>query len=151
MAVTNPNRTVRIKDLSRFKSNMDGLYLFTHVNINTLTPSSTFVKNSIIGINGVLYRSTKATSNFPVTLQVSGSSFVTNTINGKIAFVVTDATLNSDWVIFTDASIEYWLDQLSTRITALENLSVTHDGITYTLGQLMTAMAQLMSKTVVIK
>lgn len=123
--------------------------LLIPVSISSLTPSSSFAKNAVIGINGVIYRATKATSSFPVTLQVDGNAFVTHTVNGKTAFVVTDSTLNSDWEIWTDAAIEYWISQLDGRVTSLENLSVTYDGTTYTLSQLMTAMAQLMSKTVV--
>lgn len=136
--------TIYVKDTEARES------LLYPIDISTLTPSSSFTANSVLGINGVLYKCINNTSSLPVTLQVEGNAFVTHTINGKTAFVVTDPTLNEDWEIFTDASIEYWINALSERITSLEGLSVTYDGTTYTLSQLMTAMAQLMSKTIVI-
>lgn len=142
------------------------------VNIDTLTPSSTFVKNAVIGINGVIYRSTKATSNFPVTLTVQDGAFVVNIINGKKAFVVSSSTINTDWEIWTDAAIEYWTSQLDARTTALESAItalqsrdnaldgrittlegitgvITVDGNTYTARELLTAMASMMNMTIV--
>ena len=91
------------------------------VDISTLTPSSTFVKNNVLGINGVLYRAKNNTSTFPVTLATQDGAFVVNTINGKICFVVTDPTLNSNCEIWTDASIEYWVDQLNTSLAGKQN------------------------------
>lgn len=140
------------------------------IDIRTLTPSSTFVKNAVIGINGVLYRSVRATSNFPVTLTVEGNAFVVNTVNGKIAFVVSDPTINQDWEIFTDASIEYWVEQINTALagkqatisdidTIRSNASAaikttseyTAGNVTYTATQLLQAVADLMNKTVVVQ
>ncbi len=136
--------TIYIKDLEA----QDALLI--PVSVDSLTPSSTFVKNAVIGINGVLYRATAATSNLPCTLTIQDGAFVTHTVNGKTSFVVSDPTPNAGWEIWTDAAIEYWLSLLDTRITSLENLSVTYNGITYTLAQLMASMAQLMQKTVVV-
>lgn len=140
------------------------------IDIRTLTPSSTFVKNAVIGINGVLYRSVRATSNFPVTLTVEGNAFVVNIVNGKIAFVVSDPTINQDWEIFTDASIEYWVEQINTALagkqatisdidTIRSNASAaikttseyTAGNVTYTATQLLQAVADLMNKTVVVQ
>lgn len=104
-----------------------------------------------------------------IKLQVSGNAFVVNTINGKIAFVVTNATVDSDWEVWTDAAIEYWLNQLAARTTALENAdaslsarmdgidtamaqrpaSITYGGVTYSTTDLLTAVAQLMTKKIV--
>lgn len=136
--------TIYIKDLEA----QDALLI--PVSVDSLTPSSTFVKNAVIGINGVLYRATAATSNLPCTLTIQDGAFVTHTVNGKTSFVVSDPTPNAGWEIWTDAATEYWLSLLDTRITSLENLSVTYNGITYTLAQLMASMAQLMQKTVVV-
>ena len=57
------------------------------VNINTLTPSSTFLLGDIIGINGILYRANKNTSSLPVTFATEDGDFVTHSVNGYIAFV----------------------------------------------------------------
>ena len=131
------------------------------VNISSLTPSSTFTKNSVIGINGVLYRSTQATNNFPVTLMVQDNAFVVNTVNGKIAFVVTDPTIKSGWEIFTDASIEYWIASINQSIADISTIRsnassaikptdvVTYGGTDYTVSTLLSEVAKLMNKTVV--
>jgi hypothetical protein len=138
------------------------------VDISSLTPSSTFGKNSVIGINGVLYRATKATSNMPVTLTVLNGAFVYHSVNGKIAFVVSDETLNSDWEIFTDASIEYWVASLNAALAnkqdSIDDLSTirsnatgavkkadtyTYNNQSYTVDSMLTELAKFMSKTVV--
>lgn len=120
------------------------------VDISTLTPASTFPKNAVIGINGVLYRATAATQNLPCTLTVQDGQFVVNIVNGKTAFTVTDPTPNAGWEVFTDASIEYWISQLNARITALEGEKYTANGQQYTRQQLLQAVAELMSRTVVV-
>ena len=174
MSLTNPNKLINVQELDYFRGKSDQRYApadaaLYPVNVNTLTPSSTFVKNAIIGINGVIYRSKKATSNLPVTLQVSGGAFVVETINGKIAFVVTNSTVNADWEVWTDAAIEYWIAQLAARATALETAdtalaaritaletaiqqrpaSITYGGVQYSATDLLTAIASLMTKQVV--
>ena len=131
------------------------------VDISSLTPSSTFAKNSVIGINGVLYRSTQQTSNFPVTLTVQDGAFVTHTVNGKMAFVVSSPTINSGWEIFTDASIEYWIASINQSIADISTIRsnassaikptdvVTYGGTDYTVSTLLSEVAKLMNKTVV--
>lgn len=125
------------------------------VNIATLTPSSTFVKNSVVGINGVLYRATQATGNLPCTMVTSGGSFVTNTVNGKTSFTVSDPTPNEGWEIWSDASIEYWIQQLNALIAAKASVSdvmaatVSYGGTAFTVQQLLTEVAKLVGKTVV--
>lgn len=139
------------------------------MSVASLTPSSTFVKNAVIGINGVLYRSTAATSNLPCTLVVQDGAFVTHSVNGKIAFVVSNATPNTDWEIFTDASIEYWVESINAALAAkqdaindLANIrskansavqptdKYTINGQEYTVSDLLQAVASLMPKTVVV-
>jgi hypothetical protein len=120
------------------------------VDISTLTPASTFPKNAVVGINGVLYRAKRATQNLPCTLTVQNGAFVVNIVNGKTAFTVTDPAPNEGWEVFTDASIEYWVSQLNARMTALEGETYTANGQQYTRQQLLQTMAELMSHTVVI-
>lgn len=120
------------------------------VDISTLTPASTFPKNAVVGINGVLYRATAATQNLPCTLTVQDGQFVVNIVNGKTAFTVTDPAPNEGWEVFTDASIEYWISQLNARITALEGETYTANGQQYTRQQLLQTVAELMSRTVVV-
>jgi hypothetical protein len=139
------------------------------VNVASLTPSSTFLKNAVIGINGVLYRSTKDTSNLPCTLVVQDGAFVTYTVNGKIAFVTSNATPNTDWEIFTDASIEYWVESINTALAAKQDAindlatirskatsavqptdTYTVNGQQYTVAEMLQALATLMPKTVIV-
>ena len=137
------------------KTELTELETLIPVDVNSLTPSSTFAKNSVIGINGVLYRSLRQTSHSPVVMAVQDGAFVTHTVNGRIAFVVDDTTIHSDWELFTDASVEYWIKSLNARITTLEGAfgelveGVTYNGTTYTPKQLLTEVAKLMDKTVV--
>lgn len=115
------------------------------VDISSLTPSSTFTKNSVIGINGVLYRAKKNTSNFPLPMQTQNGAFVTHVVNGNIAFVTTGTTINSDWEVWTDASIPYAL------VSKLQlNSTLTVNGTSYTIQQLLEAVVQLMDKKVVV-
>ena len=143
---------------------------FHPVSISSLTPSSTFGKNSVIGINGVLYRSTQATSNFPVTLTVQDGAFVVDMVNGKISFVVSDPTINSGWEVFTDASIEYWVESLNAALASkqdvISDIATIRDNASaaikptdvyslnnndYTVAELLQEVTKLMSKTVVVQ
>lgn len=140
------------------------------VDIDSLTPSSTFVKNSVIGINGVLYRALRNTSNLPVTPQMSGGQFVVHTINGKTALVIADFTLNTDWEIFTDASIEYWVASINAALDAKQatisdlatirqkansalqpDKTYTYNNQSYTIDAMMQELVKFMSKTIVTK
>lgn len=140
------------------------------VDINSLTPSSTFRKNAVIGINGVLYRALRATSNMPVVPQIDNGHFVTHTVGGKVALVIADETLNQDWEVFTDASIEYWVasinallaqkqDTISDLSTIRNNASnalkptdiYTYNGVSYTVDDMLKDLVKLMPKTVVTK
>ena len=188
---TNPNRVVRVKDLDRFKSNTDGLYATKTVvattyatkqevsdatliplNMEQLTPSSTFVKNNVLGINGILYRAKQNTSEFPVTVVTDKGRFVYDTDKyGNKAYVVSDYTLSQAWEKWSDAGISYSLSvidsrlsyfnnlQIAPRLTQIESLlrniqqtlgDVTVDGQTYTVRGILTELAKLMDKDVVI-
>lgn len=189
--LTNPNRVVRVKDLDRFKSNTDGLYatktvvattyatkqevsdaILIPLNMEQLTPSSTFVKNNVLGINGILYRAKQNTSEFPVTVVTDKGRFVYDTDKyGNKAYVVSDYTLSQAWEKWSDAGISYSLSvidsrlsyfnnlQIALRLTQIESLlrniqqtlgDVTVDGQTYTVRGILTELAKLMDKDVVI-
>lgn len=113
------NRTWQAKILADYVNGQVDEAALYPVDISTLTPSSTFRKNAVIGINGILYRATAATSNMPCTMVTNeaGTAFVVNIVNGKTAFVVTDPSPNSGWEIWTDASIEYWIAQINESLS----------------------------------
>lgn len=98
----------KIPTSAAVKTYVDGRSLVP-VNMNALTTTSTFVEGNVMGLNGILYRAKRNTSNFPVVFMVQDGEFVTHTINGNLAYVISDWTLNSDWEVFMDASIGYTL------------------------------------------
>ena len=127
------------------------------VDISTLTPNSTFQEYSVVGINGVLYRATRATSNLPCSMVIENGAFVTHTVNGKIAFVVSNPSPNTDWEVISDASIEYWVESINASTADLSTIrskanaavkptdTVTVNGVDYTVSQLLSEMAKLMN------
>jgi len=119
------------------------------VDISTLTPESTFPKNAVIGIGGVLYRAKRATASMPLTMVVSDGKFVTHEVNGQQAFVVQDMTVNADWEVWMDAGLSYAYSLADQRITALDTETYTANGQQYTRRQLLQAVAELMQKTIV--
>lgn len=145
------------------------------VDVNALTPSTSFKKNDVLGLNGVLYRCKQDTADFPVTLVIDDGEFVIHVVNGKKAFVIADPTIDDDWEVFTDASVEYWVEQVNARIdaanahtdgvkdalaaristieTALSGVlnGVPSGGQTYTIAEVLTAIAPFMNKILVTK
>ena len=119
------------------------------VDISTVTPSTTFPKNAVLGIGGVLYRAKRATASMPLTMVVSDGKFVTHEVNGQQAFVVQDMTVNADWEVWMDAGMAYAYSLADQRITALETETYTANGKQYTRRQLLQAVAELMQKTIV--
>jgi len=119
------------------------------VDIQTVTPQTTFPKNAVIGIGGVLYRAKRATASMPLTMVVSDGKFVTHEVNGQQAFVVQDMTVNADWEVWMDAGLSYAYSLADQRITALETETYTANGKQYTRQQLLQAVAELMQKTIV--
>lgn len=119
------------------------------VDISTVTPSTTFPKNAVLGIGGVLYRAKRATASMPLTMVVSDGKFVTHEVNGQQAFVVQDMTVNADWEVWMDAGLSYAYSLADQRITALETETYTANGEQYTRQQLLQAVAELMNKTIV--
>ena len=85
------------------------------IDIENMTPTMTFEQNSILGINGVMFRAVRRTTEFPVVLLVEDGHIVYDEDeNGNKAFVVSDWTQSEDWEIWTDASIPRTL-QLMTQ------------------------------------
>lgn len=135
------------------------------VDISTVTPQTTFRKNAVIGIGGVIYRAKRATANMPLTMVVSDGKFVTHEVNGQQAFVVQDMTVNADWEVWMDAGLSYAYSLADQRITNLEQalptVKATADsalqptttysanGQQYIADELLQAVAELMDKTIV--
>lgn len=91
------------------------------VNMDTLTPSSTFTANQCVAINGVFYRAIRNTASFPVTLVVDGTTgkFVYNeSASGHKAYVIGNPTLNEDWEVWSDSSIDFWREYFDDRLDA---------------------------------
>ena len=97
-----------------------GGYVLYPVEESTLSPSSTFKKNAIICIDGVIYRAVRDTANLPLKFVVESSKFVVQTIYGRTAFVRAANTVNSDWAVWVDASNDIRFRQLEDRVARLE-------------------------------
>jgi hypothetical protein len=97
-----------------------GGYVLYPVDESTLSPSSTFRKNAIICIDGVIYRAVRDTANLPLKFVVESSKFVVQTIYGRTAFVRAANTVNSDWAVWVDASNDIRFRQLEDRVARLE-------------------------------
>lgn len=161
MALTNPTSLVDVQCLERFKENLDPRFesieaaTLIPVNLDSMTPQTTFVKNNILAINGVQYRAKKDTTHFPVVLLTDGGQFVVNIVNGAPAYVVSDYTLDADWEIWGDAGIPQTLANMQQDLDdALEqmeaDLSRTSQKIQEdcdaTLQQIQTSTGQAVSE-----
>jgi hypothetical protein len=96
---------------------------------------------------------------------VSDGRFVTHEVNGQIAFVVQNMTVNTDWDVWMDAGMAYAYSLADQRITTLEQAlpavrttadsalqpttTYSANGQQYTADELLKAMAELMTKTIV--
>ena len=104
------------------------------IDIENMTPTMTFEKNSILGINGIMFRAVVDTDEFPVVLLVQDGHIVYDEDeNGNKAFVVSDWTQSEDWEIWTDASIPRTLQQMTddhTNATRLEPTLRVNHGLT---------------------
>ena len=117
MAIENPTKYVSVQRLGRFKENLDPILAakatkteltaatIIPVNLEEMTPQTTFVKNNILFINGVGYRAKQNTTHFPVVLATDGGQFVVDIVDGAPAYVISDYTLDEDWEIWGDASL----------------------------------------------
>lgn len=165
--LTNPESIIRAEQLLKAIESLRA-ELPQPVDVSSLTPSSKYVRNAVIGINGVIYKAVRATQNHPCTMVVQDGKFVTKTVNGKKAFVISDPTPNTDWIVWTDAGIEYWIASISTALdskqdaisdlaTIRQNASqaIRHDteyrvgNVTYTADVLLQALAESMESVFV--
>lgn len=157
MALTNPTSLVDVQCLERFKENLDPRFesieaaTLIPVNLDSMTPQTTFVKNNILAIDGVQYRAKKDTTHFPVVLLTDGGQFVVNIVNGAPAYVVSDYTLDADWEIWGDAGIPQTLANMQQDLNdALADLSRTSQKIQEdcdtTLQQIQTSTGQAVSE-----
>lgn len=100
----------------------EGGYALIPVKESTLSPSSTFVKNAIICIDGVIYRAKNETNTLPFNFMADDGKFVVQTILGHTCFVKVTNTLNADWEVWIDASCDLRFKQLEERIARLETI-----------------------------
>lgn len=174
MAIKNPTKYVSVQRLGRFEEKLGQKYATSAavassyatkqemtqaaiipVNLDEMTPTSTFIRNSILFINGVGYRAKQNTTHFPVVLLTDGGQFVVNIVNGAPAYVVSDYTLDEDWEIWGDAGIPQTLANMQQDLDdALEqmeaDLSRTSQKIQEdcdaTLQQIQTSTGQAVSE-----
>lgn len=101
---------------------LEGGYTVKPVDLDTLTASTTFEKNSIICIDGIVYIANKDTENLPFKVVTQDGKLVTQTMYGETCIIVDDKTLNSDWRVWIDASNSLRLHRIEERVTQLESI-----------------------------
>lgn len=84
------------------------------VDVEDITTDSTFAINDVMSLNGVIYRCTTPTSNTPLTFVTSGNNFVYTELNGKKAFVVASEAIQSDWEVWLDTGMGYYIEYFLT-------------------------------------
>ena len=80
------------------------------VDVENITTETTFAINDVMSLNGVIYRCTTPTSNTPLTFVTSGNNFVYTELNGKKAFVVASEAMQSDWEVWLDTGMGYYIE-----------------------------------------
>ena len=90
------------------------------VDMDNLTPSSTFAAGDAIAFNGVIYRATTATDNLPIPLVVSGNNFVVNEYKGYKAYVRGSEVMQAGWQVWLDTGLNYWIEKHEDRISQAE-------------------------------
>ena len=133
MSLTNPDKLINVQELQYFEGKIGAKYAtlagvaatyatksaltaatIIPIDIDELVPGMTFEQNAILGINGVMYRAVRQTTDFPVVLLVeSGHIVYDEDEEGRKALVVDDYTLSEDWEIWSDAGIPRTLEQMT--------------------------------------
>lgn len=99
---------------------MEGGYALIPVNESTLTTTTVFLFNSIICINGVVYKANKQTQTLPFPVVIQGNKFVTQTKYGKTCLVLSSNVKSADWDVWIDASNDVRFKTLEERVARLE-------------------------------
>lgn len=100
----------------------EGGFVLYPVAYEDISTTAVFQKNSIICIDGVVYRAVRQTGNLPVTLVVENNRFVTQVINGYTVFIKANNSVSSDWEVWIDASSDFRYKSLEARVAKLETL-----------------------------
>lgn len=101
----------------------NGGFMLYPVELASISTTSVFQKNSIICIDGVVYRAKQQTSNLPVVLVAENNRFITQVVNGYTVFIKANNTLSSDWEVWLDASSDFRYKSIEARVAKLETLA----------------------------
>ena len=118
------------------------------IDMDEVTPSSTFTAGDVLGINGILYKAKVNTSDFPVTVVVDDTTgqFVYDTdADGNKAYVVEDYTLSEDWMKWADAGINYSLSVINSQLSYLNTLRIASrlGSLEASQSNILTALTQI--------
>ena len=89
-------------------------------NLDDLTPSSSFTEGDAIALNGIIYRATAATTNFPVSFVAQGNSFVVSNYKDYYAYVVANDAIQDDWEVWLDTGVQFYIENFQDRISQAE-------------------------------
>lgn len=98
----------------------EGGFVLYPVDINSISTTSIFQKNSIICIDGVVYRAKQETNTLPITLVVDNNKFVTQVLYGHTVFIKANNSVSSAWEIWLDASNDFRYREIEARVAKLE-------------------------------
>lgn len=81
----------------------------TPADVSDLSAESTFRRNELVAINGVIYIATEDTDNLPVLPVMEGDELVVETVNGYECLVVADYTVQQGWAVWLDLGVRHLL------------------------------------------
>lgn len=99
-----------------------GGYAIIPVNESTIGPSTTYNKNAVLCLDGVIYKANKNTQNLPFPMVVEDGKILTVTLYGKTVLVRASNTKSADWDVWIDASNDIRFRQLEERVARLESI-----------------------------
>ena len=100
----------------------EGGYAIVPVNESMIGPTATYEKNSILCLDGVIYKANKQTQNLPFPMVVEDGKILTVVLYGKTVLVRASNTKSADWDVWIDASNDIRFKTLEERVARLETI-----------------------------
>lgn len=100
----------------------EGGYAIVPVNESMIGPTATYEKNSILCLDGVIYKANKQTQNLPFPMVVEDGKILTVVLYGKTVLVRASNTKSEDWDVWIDASNDIRFKTLEERVARLETI-----------------------------
>lgn len=99
-----------------------GGYAIIPVDESSISPTATYPMNSVLVLDGVIYKAKKDTQNLPFPMVVEDGRILTVTLYGKTVLVRASNVKSADWDVWLDASNDLRFRQLEDRVARLETI-----------------------------